>query len=60
MFGEQSLMPQGIGKSNAFVRTIERSRLLRIAKRHFQTLFARNKKIDDRLKAIQQQYSLHS
>lgn len=53
IFGEQSLLPEGTGISNAFVRTIEDSRMLRIAKRHFRVIVARNKDIVDKIKKIQ-------
>lgn len=45
MFGEQALMPNSTGKSNAFVRASETSKMIKIGKKHFRAILARNTKL---------------
>lgn len=52
VFGEQALLPNSTGKSNAHVKTIEQSRMIKVEKRHFRAIYSRNLKINTRIKEM--------
>jgi len=53
-FGEQALMPDANGKRNAFVRTNDETRLIKIPKEYFRLILTRDEKISAELKKTQE------
>lgn len=52
VFGEQALLPNSTGRSNAYVRATEQSRMIKVEKRHFRAIYSRNLKINTRIEKM--------